>query len=305
MEPLRTNVDQLIHWFTVCETHPDEPFTALAHGLGITTHALSQILTVTRDKRDHNLKYYLLNEELSMTQQYQYAQTINQLLGTDRLLDGVTHYLNPNKWMCFMQTLHEAVRDPNPNPLFGLDYEKYDNCVSRVSEETIPPSDRRMKVDEPNERDDIGFSGTAPPTTMSPKEIANHEIRQIIHTILWNANKHIVPRHVNNMQLLKRMIQQYLENKTITRNDVRVLHKNYLKQFHRTNQRKIDDREFDKKHIVLPQQKHMNIYEDAIVKALANLGGIETGGKRSRSNKRGRKSIHRRKSMRRKKSIRR
>jgi hypothetical protein len=217
----------------------------------------------------------------------------------------VTHYLNPNKWMCFMQTLHEAVRDPNPNPLFGLDYEKYDNCVSRVSEETIPPSDRRMKVDEPNERDDIGFSGTAPPTTMSPKEIANHEIRQIIHTILWNANKHIVPRHVNNMQLLKRMIQQYLENKTITRNDVRVLHKNYLKQFHRTNQRKIDDREFEKKHIVLPQQKHMNIYEDAIVKALANLGGIETGGKRSRSKKRGRKSIHRRKSMRRKKSIRR
>jgi hypothetical protein len=159
--------------------------------------------------------------------------------------------------------------------------------------------------DKPNESGDIGL-GTAPPTTMSPKEIANHEIRQIIHTILWNANKRIVPRHVNNMELLKRMIQQYLENKTITRNDVRVLHKNYLKQFHRTNQRKIDDRKRFEEHIVLPQQKHMNIYEDAILDALAKLGGIKTGGKRSRSKKRGRKSIRRRKSMhRRKKSIRR
>lgn len=297
MEPAlslqRTKFNQLIQWFTGCEKQPDELFTALAGGLGITPHALIQILIVTYKKRDHNLESYLLNEELSMAQQHQYAQTINQLLASGSLLHGVTH-LDPDKWMCFMQTLHDVVHDPDP--LFRLNTGTYYECVSRVSEETISPPVRGMAVgDEPNERDDIGL-GTAPiMLSMSPKEIANHEIQQIIHTILWNANKHIVPRRVNYMEQLKLVIKQYLENETITRNNVRVLHKNYLKQFRRTNQRKIDDRERLKEHIVLPQQKHMNIYEDAILDALAKLGGIETGGKRSRSKKRGRKSIRRRK----------
>lgn len=321
MEPAlslqRTKFNQLIQWFTGCETHPDGLFIALATGLGITPPALSQILTVTRDKRDHNLEYYLLNEELSMAQQHQYAQTINYLLESDRHLHGVSHYLNPDKWMCFMQTLHDVVHDPNP--LFRLDYEKYDNCVSRVSEETISRSDRRMEVyDEDDERDDIGFGGIAPTTSMSSKEIARErvkaEIKELIRTMLttpipppqlFRTHDQVLEQMITaSIAELERKINAYLKDKTINRAVVKNLHGFYSRMFERTYQT-IDEDRYWLDDLTQTQEDKIRI-KNSILDALAKLGEIETGGKRSRSKKRGRKSIRRRKSIhRRKKSIRR
>jgi hypothetical protein len=81
--------NQLIQWFISCEQHPDEWFTALATRIGITAPALSKILRITYTKMSGpNLEHYLLTDTLDMTQQYRYAQTINQLLEPDRLLHG-------------------------------------------------------------------------------------------------------------------------------------------------------------------------------------------------------------------------
>lgn len=303
MEPAlslqRTKFNQLIQWFTGCEKQPDELFTALAGGLGITPHALSQILTVTRNKSDHNLEYYLLNE-LSMAQQYQYVQAINQLLEPGRLLHGVDHYLDPDKWMCFMQTLHDVVHDPDP--LFRLNTGKYYECVSRVSAKSISPPVREIVEEHEDEKDDIGL-GTAPTTSMSPDQIARErvkaEIKELIHKILMSANQRLNKQNMGLMGQLKLMINKYLEDGTITRKYVCILHRLYLQRFRRTNQRKTDDLDGED---VSPQQKRKNIYENAIVNALAEFCEIKMGGKRTR----GRKSIRRRKSIhRRKKSIRR
>jgi len=136
--------NQLMQWFNSCEQLPDESFTAMANTLEITPRALIQILKLIY-KNSHNLEYYLLNDELDMSTQYRYAHTINQISQQYRLLHGELTYLNPNKWMCFMQTLHDVVHDPDPSS-FRLDYEKYVDCVSRVSEETIPPPHREMAI---------------------------------------------------------------------------------------------------------------------------------------------------------------
>jgi len=298
----QTKFNQLIRWFIVCETHPDEVFIEFATGLGITPHALSVILTVTRDKTDHNLEYYLLNEELSMAQQHQYVQTINHLLAPDRHLHGVLTHLNPDKWMCFMQTLHDFVHDPDP--LSRLNIGKYYECVSRVSEETIPPPDREI-VEVEDDIDEIGF-GIAP--SITPKKIAREsaklEIQELIRKMLtyrpnrqmFRTREQVLEQMITTyIAELDRKITAYLRDKTINHAVVNNLYKSYFSMFERTSQRLDDDRYWLDD--VKQAEKDKIRIENSILDALAKLGGIKTGtgGKRSRSKKRGRKSIHRRK----------
>ena len=316
MEPAlslqRTKFNQLIQWFTGCEKHPDELFTALASGLGITPRALIQILMVTHNKRGHNLEYYLLNE-LSMAQQYQYAQTINYLLEPGRLLYGTLTHLNPDKWMCFMQTLHDVVHDPDS--LFRLNTGKYYECVSRVSEETISPLDRGMAVKhEDDERDDIGFGGIAQ-LMLSPDQIARErvkaEIKELIRTMLttpipppqlFRTHDQVLEQMITaSIAELERKINAYLKDKTINRVVVKNLHGFYSRIFERTYQT-IDEDRYWLDDLTQTQEDKIRI-KNSILDALAKLGRIGTGGKRSRSKKRGRKSIRRRKSVRRRKSM--
>jgi hypothetical protein len=285
MEPAlslqRTKFNQLIQWFTGCEKHPDELFTALASGLGITPRALIQILIVTYKKRDHNLESYLLNEELSMAQQHQYAQTINQLLAPGSLLHGVTHYLDPDKWMCFMQTLHDVVHDPDP--LFRPNTGKYYECVSRVSEETPIPRNI-YAYGQPTNLDNIGLGIPQLPTTKSPKDVAITDIKEGILKILNGDRKFL-------FHTLKTKIIEYLKNKTIDNNDVFDLYNEYNTMFYRTNERREDE--------TMDQSRSRSkiIRQESIMKALFELSSFMVGGKRSRlrSKKRGRKSVHRRK----------
>ena len=300
--------DKLIQWFILCDQRPDDSFTALANILDITPHALIQILKLTHTKKiGDNLEYYLLNDELDMSTQYRYAHTINQLLEPGRLMHGVLTYLNPNKWMCFMQTLHDVVHDPDPSS-FGLDYAKYVDCVSRVSEETTPPPNRGMVVEEHenDERDDIGL-GIAPPTTMSPNEIARErvkaEIKELIRTMLttpipppqlFRTHDQVLEQMITaSIAELERKINAYLKDKTINRKVVKNLHGFYSRMFVRTDERIDEDMHWLDDHT--PAQKYKIRIENSILDALAKLGKIKTGGKKSRSKKRGRKSVHRRK----------
>ena len=286
MEPAlslqRTKFNQLIQWFTGCEKHPDELFTALASGLGITPRALIQILIVTYKKRDHNLESYLLNEELSMAQQHQYAQTINQLLAPGSLLHGVTHYLDPDKWMCFMQTLHDVVHDPDP--LFRPNTGKYYECVSRVSEETPIPRNI-YAYGQPTNLDNIGLGIPQLPTTKSPKDVAITDIKEGILKILNGDRKFL-------LHTLKTKIIEYLKNKTIDNNDVFDLYNEYNTMFYRTNKRREHDETMDQ-----PRSRSKIIRQESIMEALFELSSFMVGGKKSRlrSKKRGRKSVHRRK----------
>ena len=299
--------DKLIQWFILCDQRPDESFTALANILDITPHALIQILKLTYNKKiGDNLEYYLLNDELDMSTQYRYAHTINQLLEPGRLMHGALTYLNPNKWMCFMQTLHDVVHDPDPSS-FGLDYAKYVDCVSRVSEETTPPPNRGMVVEEHenDERDDIGL-GIAPPTTMSPNEIAREgakvDIKKLISTMLTYRDRPILlgshdealeQMITASIAKLEQKINAYLKDKTINRAVVKNLHSLYSKMFVRTDERIDEDMHWLDDHT--PAQKYKIRIKNSILDVLAKLGGNKTGGKKSRSKKRGRKSVHRRK----------
>ncbi len=299
--------NQLMQWFNLCEKLPDDSFTALANILEITPHALIQILKLIYEKSSgHNLKFYLLNDELDMSTQYMYAHTINQLLQPGRLLHGKLTYLHPDKWMCFMQTLHDVVHDPNPSS-FRLDYEKYVDCVSRVSEETIPPPHREMAMeDEEDERDNIGLGGIAQPMMSQKKlakESAKKEIKELIRTMLMikvprpmlfakltHHDETLEQTIATHIAALKQRITAYLSSKTINRTVVKKLYEDYLSMFERTDQRIVDDRYWSDD--VTQEQKDKIRIENSILDALAKFCGIKTGGKKSRSKKRG---LHRRK----------
>jgi hypothetical protein len=292
---------QLIQWFISCEQHPEDVwFTALATRIGITAPALSKILRITYTKSGPNLEHYLLTDNLDMTQQYRYADTINQLLEHDRLLHGELTYLNPDKWMCFMQTLHDVVHDPDPS--FRLDYETYDNCVSRMSVETVSPS-RGMGMDAKELEyryyiDDDMDGRAAKPISQKviAKNIAKKEIKTLIQTILrLTYSSSIFRSHddkvLEHIAKLKRMINEYLRNKTITRAFVKKLYRDYYNMFIRTNERRDDDKEWFDDHT--PTHKKNIKIEISILNALEKI--IGEGGGKSRSKKRGRKSVHRRK----------
>jgi hypothetical protein len=198
-----------------------------------------------------------------------------------------------------MQTLHDVVHDPDPS--FRLDYETYDNCVSRMSVETVSPS-RGMGMDEEldDDRDDIddmdGRAAQPISQKVIAKNIAKTEIKTLIQTILrltyspspFRSHDEQVLDHIAK---LERMINEYLRNKTITRAFVKNLHRDYSIMFSRTNERRDDDKEWFDDHT--PTQKKNIKIENSILEALKQI--IGEGGGKSRSKKRGRKSVHRRK----------
>jgi hypothetical protein len=127
-EQREANFNALMKWFEDIDEN-NALFIQMATGLDVTTHALKKILSLV----SHKLKGYLLKDEID-EEQLRYAHTINELLEHGELLHG-TH-LNPNKWLCFMNLLHDIVHYPIE---FNSHFEHYAYGLSRVSEPSTAP----------------------------------------------------------------------------------------------------------------------------------------------------------------------